>query len=305
MWRWFQQLDRVLRGEATKLNALRGQMIDVPAGGLSVVLILLGVLYGVCMGCYAVFGIDEARYIQMLASMVKVPALFFLTLLVTFPSLYVFNALVGSRLTLPAVLRLLIAALGINLAVLASLGPIVAFFSVNTESYHFMVLLNVVVFAFSGVLGLAFLLQTLHRLSIVSQHEALRQRMSSSAGRPDKASSTDSTPEELARGESASEESKAGELATTGHTEIVHAQAVDEGDASDEPGALGHVGDQMLGRHVKTVFGCWIVIFGLVGSQMSWVLRPFIGNPNQEFTWFRERGSNFFEAVWQSLVGLF
>ena len=35
---------------------------------------------------------------QVLASMVKVPLLFYLTLLVTLPSLYVFNALVGSRL---------------------------------------------------------------------------------------------------------------------------------------------------------------------------------------------------------------
>ena len=100
--------------------------------------------------------------------MLKVPALFFLTLIVTLPSLYVFNALVGSRLTLSTVIRLLVAALGVMLAVLASLGPIVAFFSVSTTSYPFMVLLNVVVFAASGFLGLAFLLQTLHRLSLAA-----------------------------------------------------------------------------------------------------------------------------------------
>ena len=70
------------------------------------------------------------------------------------PSLYVFNALVGSRLTLAAVIRLLVATLGVIVAVLASLGPIVAFFSVSTTSYPFMVLFNVVVFAVSGVLGL-------------------------------------------------------------------------------------------------------------------------------------------------------
>ena len=80
----------------------------------------------------------------------------------TFPSLYVFNALVGSRLTLRVVLQLLIAALAVNLAVLASMGPIVAFFSFSTTSWPFMVLLNVLVFAVSGVLGMAFLLQTLH-----------------------------------------------------------------------------------------------------------------------------------------------
>jgi hypothetical protein len=30
---------------------------------------------------------------------------------------------------------------------------------------------------------------------------------------------------------------------------------------------------------------------------MSWVLRPFIGNPDLPFTWFRARESNFFIDV--------
>jgi hypothetical protein len=34
---------------------------------------------------------------------------------------------------------------------------------------------------------------------------------------------------------------------------------------------------------------------------MGWVLRPFIGDPNQPFTWFRPRESNFFEAVLNAL----
>jgi hypothetical protein len=120
------------------------------------------------MGCYGLLtrGTVPDAWQQLLASAVKVPALFFLTLLVTFPSLYVFNALVGSRLKLRSVLRLLIAALAVMLAVLASFGPIVAFFSVSTTSYPFMKLLNVIVFAIAGFLGLLFLLQTLHRLSV-------------------------------------------------------------------------------------------------------------------------------------------
>src|SRR5262249_58477187 len=123
-------------------------------------------VYGLCMGMFAVFGEKGPTPMQVLASMIKVPLLFYLTLLVTLPSLYVFNALVGSRLTLSTVVRLLVASLGVIVTVLASLGPIVAFFSVSTTSYPFMVLFNVVVFGVSGGLGLTFLLQTLHRLSI-------------------------------------------------------------------------------------------------------------------------------------------
>ena len=44
---------------------------------------------------------------QWLATTLKVPALLFLTLAVTFPSLYVFNALVGSRLNVLFGLRAL------------------------------------------------------------------------------------------------------------------------------------------------------------------------------------------------------
>ena len=46
--------------------------------------------------------------------------------------------------------------------------------------------------------------------------------------------------------------------------------------------------DQVLGRNVKTVFRCWVILFGLVGAQMSWVLRPFIGRPGLPFVWFRD-----------------
>ena len=54
-------------------------------------------------------------------------------------------------------------------------------------------------------------------------------------------------------------------------------------------------------RHVESriqsVFSCWALVFGLVGMQMSWVLRPFIGTPDAPFAWFRPRSSSFFEAV--------
>ena len=47
------------------------------------------------------------------------------------------------------------------------------------------------------------------------------------------------------------------------------------------------------------------VVFGLVGAQMGWVLRPFVGNPSLPFTWFRGRESNFFQAVLHTISSLF
>lgn len=168
---WLRQLDLLLRGEATKLSALQRGRIELPENGISLIVLALGLFYGACMGTFAIFNKGEilGALLQMCATMAKVPALFFSTLLVTFPSLYVFNALVGSRLTLASVWRLMIAMLAVMMAILASLGPIVAFFSISTTNYPFMLLLNVIVFGVAGFLGLKFLLHTLHRLSIVLQ----------------------------------------------------------------------------------------------------------------------------------------
>jgi len=69
----------------------------------------------------------------------------------------------------------------------------------------------------------------------------------------------------------------------------------------EEPCALDALEGRVLGRHVKTVFCCWTVIFGVVGGQMAWVLRPYFGNPNEPFVWFGPRTSNFFEGVWMAL----
>lgn len=261
MIKWFKQLDGILRGDATRVSALREGRIETPIGGLSVVTIFLGATYGICMGAYAVIrtgGADHAAYMQMMASAVKVPLLFFLTLAVTLPSLYVFNALVGSRLSVVSVMRLLVAMLGVMIAVLASFGPIVVFFSVSTESYPFMKLLNVLVAGMAGFLGLAFLLRTLHRLVLA------QSVLDTSSDAFDTA-----------------------------------------GDEEEDPsGALDQVGPETTDK-ARSVFQVWVIVFSLVGAQMSWVLRPFIGKPGMEFSWFRERDSNFFQDVFDSIIKLF
>ena len=264
---WWSDLDRILRGEATRMIDLRKGTIEISVGGVTAALWILATLYGACMGCFAVFKAGGPTYLQVISSMIKVPALFLLTLAVTLPSLYVFNALMGSALSLRSVIRLLASTLAIIIAVLASLGPIVAFFSVSTTSYAFMVLLNVAVFGVSGLLGLAFLMQTLHRLSLA---KALPPPLDPMEHVGESKDATLSSREPI-RGE----------------------------------GALDALDDGPRSRPSKLVFRCWVVLFGLVGAQMGWVLRPFIGNPKSPFVWIRERDSNFFEAVWGAVASFF
>jgi len=60
-----------------------------------------------------------------------------------------------------------------------------------------------------------------------------------------------------------------------------------------------------LSSPVKRLFRVWLVMYAVVGAQMAWVLRPFIGAPDQPFVLFRGKQSNFFEALWNQLVGIF
>ena len=58
-------------------------------------------------------------------------------------------------------------------------------------------------------------------------------------------------------------------------------------------------------KKARSVFRIWTLVFSLVGAQMSWVLRPFIGSPMLGFEWFRARESNFFLAVLGAFQNLF
>jgi hypothetical protein len=261
---WFRELDRVLRGERTRLDDLQQGTVPVPAAPMLVVIVVLALANGACMGSFAVWRETGPVWGQLAAATLKTPALFLLTLGATFPSLYVFNALVGSRLNCVAVFRLRLASLGVLLAVLASLGPIVAYFGASTTRYRFMVLLNIAAFAAAGGLGMKFLRETLHRLT------------ASPAPQPPAPPPPEPQPPE----------------------------ALPEA-PPEESGPLARREGHVLGRQTRAVFTAWILVFGLVGAQMSWFLRPFTGNPDEPFTRLRPRGSNFFVALVETIRGMF
>ncbi len=47
----------------------------------------------------------------------------------------------------------------------------------------------------------------------------------------------------------------------------------------------------------------WILIFGFVGTQTAWSLRPFIGDPTQKFEIVRsDQSGNIYLSIWESLI---
>lgn len=263
-------IDGLLRGRFTRREDLRAGTIRIPIRSLVLAGLLLGGTYGVFMGLFSVLRGGDLSALQMLTTAVKVPLLFLLTLVVTFPSLYVFSALSGSKLRAPDTLRLLLVALGVNLALLASLGPVTGFFTLSTTSYPFMVVLNVLFFGVSGLAGLLFLARALERL-----FEPERTRRSRPATR-----------------EADDEEGEGGG----------EGEAPDDDESEPRPTYGSPTNGQRLARRV---FFTWTIVFAVVGAQMGWVLRPFIGSPGMPFELFRARESNFFEAFFRHLGNLF
>jgi hypothetical protein len=252
-----KEIAELLRGNKADVKLLAQGTEHLHPLPFIIASVVLGVVYGLAMGLFSLLTREPVCGMQMLASAIKVPALFYLTLLVTFPSLYVFSALFGARLSLRDVLRVIVAALAINLVVLASFAPITAFFTLNTTSYHFMKLLNVFFFMIAGGIGLEFLMRVLRRLE---QAQAWAQF---TASQPKPAPDTPAQP------------------------------------APTTPPLPPAAGSS------RAIFRIWLLLYAVVGAQMGWVLRPFIGSPDLPFTWFRERQANIFIDVMRTIGHIF
>ena len=54
-------------------------------------------------------------------------------------------------------------------------------------------------------------------------------------------------------------------------------------------------------KGTENIFRVWLFLYAIVGAQMSWILRPFIGAPNMPFQISRPIGGNFFTAILKTL----
>lgn len=51
---WLRQLDGILRGEATRPEVIQKGRLDVSARGQLLVMVIFGLLFGACVGAFAV-----------------------------------------------------------------------------------------------------------------------------------------------------------------------------------------------------------------------------------------------------------
>jgi hypothetical protein len=48
----------------------------------------------------------------------------------------------------------------------------------------------------------------------------------------------------------------------------------------------------------------WILLFGFVGTQLGWTLRPFFGDPDKPFALFRHISGTFYADILHTISRL-
>lgn len=109
-------------------------------------------IYGGIIGAFA-------SPLQVFASAIKLPALYLITLIICLPTLYLFNAFFGSKQSIGQNLALLLTAISITAVLLFSFAPVTLFFLITIRNYQFFILLNVLIFALTGFIGISYLYQ--------------------------------------------------------------------------------------------------------------------------------------------------
>lgn len=185
--------------------------------------------------CFAFYGAIIGAFsspLQSISSALKLPAMYLITLIICVPALYIFNVLFGSTRTVRQHFSYVLSAASVIALLLCGFAPITLFFLITiipNKDYSFFLLLNVAIFALTGIFGVSFLYQAM---------------------RPD---ATESDVNVSLR---------------------------------------------------SNILRLWLVLYGFVGSQLGWILRPFFSSPTEPFQIFRPREGNFLSGVWNAIVNL-
>lgn len=156
---YFSVLITLLRDRKEFIDEVRQEIrLNSKITSLLISSSLLFAIYGAVIGAFA-------GPLQALSSAAKLPALYLITLIICLPTLYFFNIIFGSKLSLEQHFVILLGAAAIISILLFSFVPVTLFFLATIDNYEFFKLLNVIIFGITGFLGINFLYHGLQALS--------------------------------------------------------------------------------------------------------------------------------------------
>lgn len=271
----------------------------------------------IALACYgAVLGSFHS-VLMALTSAVKLPMLFLVTLAICLPTLYLFNLVFGARLSVRQSLALVMVALTVTAMLAVAFAPIALFFLITAPDYGFFKLLNVAILALSALVGLRFLtggMRVLNENGLLAPEKPAAVPAAAATAIPAPAQPGVPAP-------SGAETAPTGANGSGG-TATITAPATAPAPPAAPPMAqvppgyvLTPVAQQRPIRQAPkqqaptppsmALLYIWILLFGFVGTQLAWTLRPFFGSPGMKFSLYREIDGNFYAEIFKTLSHLF
>jgi hypothetical protein len=260
---------------------------------------------------------------QALSSLIKLPLLFLATLAICLPTLYLFNLVFGARLTVLQAVTLIMVCITVTSVLTLAFAPISLFFLITAQSYSFYKLLNVGILLLTALVGLRFLTAGMKALNdhqqLTGPEPAGRQAGGYAAptlpphpyGAPVPNGGSVPVGVPQATGPAPA---PAAVGAAAGSPVTVAAPPNRPLDPAGEPaaqwpvGALGRPAPVMVAQVHRpapvperpasmSLLYIWMLLFGFVGTQLAWTLRPFFGSHGEPFGLFRHVGGTFYGDV--------
>jgi hypothetical protein len=258
-------------------------------------------LYGVVLGSN--FGL-----LQALSSAVKLPLLFLATLAICLPTLYLFNLVFGAKLSVLQAVTLIMVAITVTSVLTLAFAPISLFFLITAHNYAFFKLLNVGILMLTALVGLRFLTTGMRALNDHQQSVAATESRARLAA----------TAVEVKEPEPVLAATVPGGATVTAAADGQPAQSVTPQPMPAVPGPSVHPGPLHPAQQHNprmpqpqlppgqrptsmTLLYIWILLFGFVGTQLGWTLRPFFGSPGEKFELFRNLDGTFYGDIFATI----
>jgi hypothetical protein len=263
--------------EERDLRELSGQMLASSAVSLG--------LYGAVLGA-------SNSFAQALSSTAKLPLLFLATLAICLPTLYLFNLVFGAKLSMMQAVTLILVSVTVTSVLTLAFAPISLFFLISAHNYSFFKLLNVCILALTAVVGLRFLTAGMRTLN--HHQEMLRMPpippmvpvpVAPPPVAPPSAEAVPAVP-------------NGGVPAPAGGPVALAVRVPPPAQAPVRPMPVPRSNSMSL-------LYIWILLFGFVGTQLAWTLRPFFGDPGRPFALFRHIEGTFYADIAHTIGRLF
>jgi hypothetical protein len=243
----------------------------------------------ICLAAYgAVLGASNG-WLQAFVSTVKLPMLFLVTLAICLPTLYLFNLVFGARLSVLQACALIMVAITVTAVLTFAFAPISLFFLITARSYVFFKLLNVAILTLTALVGLRFLTSGMRALN---KHVVVESMYSNQVVVPAEVSQRELVSATVGgAADSAAQPPSNGDARTARQNQGAAKAKAPQPAAGDRPASM-------------ILLYIWILLFGFVGTQLAWTLRPFFGSPGKPFELFRDIDGTFYGDILSTLGGL-